>query len=571
MRKIISNLLLIFAFLPSLFSNTLITLTAKQAVGGSLLKTNINDSAVFFPAESRANDRIKWILPHSLPPGLYQIDIDFYQPKGSAFSKNEFISFQTTNDAQLGFLDFYYLGLGAGSSTKSIGFYSNNVLTSLALIKGSQRNLNTSGIRAIRIRQGVPSEMASRQFVFQLTVSENHVFVPMPLPSGSYIVSAASAIATTWTVTGGTQIKVPSGISNRIYVDQPVLSTTINSGSVSSIVITHYPPVTNNPDMSSAGTEPLMQTVDSTKIDKRSLRFIGYTGKGKPQLDIFPGGKKVALVSSWDDGQLADIQLADTLAHYGIKGTFMIIAGSSPVIPQMNVLEAKGMEIGSHSWSHPSFYTSSPTRCFDEAVASKRFLESKLGHPVISFAFPFDYKAAYDVNGDYVLAALRAAGYWSGRGTSTGYFPKIDNMVEPLSMRPTYHFGVGAVKLKSRLNEMLSEPGSVLYIWGHSYELAGVGMTTLRADLAVLANNSEVWYATVGKLMLWQFIRDKLKIFPDSNTTGDISFTLEMPWLNPYLRQVPISLIVPKGVTVVEWQGVQFPVKNGRVQLMWSE
>ena len=43
-----------------------------------------------------------------------------------------------------------------------------------------------------------------------------------------------------------------------------------------------------------------------------------------------------------------------------------------------------------------------------------------------------------------------------------------------------------------------------------------------------------------------------------------------MPWLHPYLRKVPVSLIVPAGVSEVEWQGVKFPVVNSKVQLMWN-
>lgn len=572
MKKFTSLIFVIcLLFSLQLKAAALVTLTAKQAVGGSLLKTNLNDSAVYFPAASPTKDRIIWTLPSSLPPGLYQVDIDFYQPTGSVFSKNEYISFEATSDTQLGFLDFYYLGIVAGNYTKSIGFYSNNALSSISLIKSSQRNINTAGIRAIRISVSTQANMASQQFVFQLSVIGNQVSVPMLLPAGSYIVNALSSVATCWTMTDGTQIKVPIATSNRIYIDQPVVSTSVTSGSVSSIVITHYPPEIKSLDMSSAGASPLMQTVDTTNIETRTLKLIGYTGEDLPQLDILPYGKKVALVSSWDDGQLADIQLADTLLHYGVKGTFMMIANTSAMIPQMNVLEAKGMEIGSHSWSHPAFYTSSPKRCLDEAVESRRFLESKLGHPVISFAFPLDYKAAYNENGNYVLDALRAAGYWSGRGTSTGLSPKIDNMVEPLSMLPTCHFGVGAATLQSKLNSMLILPGSVFHIWGHSYELAGMGMATLQADLAVVANNPAVWYATLGELMLWQFTRNKIQIVFNQNTLGDKTFTFKMPWLNPFLRKVPISVTVPKGVSTVEWQGVQYPVQNGRVQLMWGE
>lgn len=563
-------LLFVFISISQVQSATLVTLTAKQATGGALIKTNLNDSAVYFPTANPANDRIVWTVPGTLPAGLYQVDIDIYQAAGVSFSVNEYISFEATGATQLGMLDFYYLWVPAGTYTKSIGFYSPNVLSTVALIKSAQRNLNTFGIRAIRISAGTEAAMASKQFVFQLPVTGKQISVPFPLPTGLYQVNATVATATTWTVTGGATITTPSAKTNRIYLDQPAQPAILSGGPVTTITVNHFPPVTG-PNMSTAGVAPLMTIMDTTNIESRTLKLIGYTGAGLPQLDIFPGGKKVALVSSWDDGGLSDVQLMDTLYQYGMKGTFMMIAGSSAMIPRMSEIEAKGMEIGSHSWSHPAFYTSSPKRCLDEAVEARRLLESKLGHPVITFAYPYDYSPAYDVNGDYVLGSLRSAGYWYGRPTGTGStLGTVDMMAEPLAMKPTTHFNGSATYMKSLLDARLLIPGSVFHLWGHSYELAGTGMATFRATIGVLANNPSVWYTTLGDLMVWRYTRKKLQIEANLTAVGDKTFTLKMPYLHPYLRKVPVSLIVPAGVTAVEWQGVQYPVLNSRVQLMWG-
>jgi len=551
-------------------SATLITLSAKQATGGALMKTNLNDSAVYFPTANPANDRIVWTVPGTLPAGLYQVDIDFYQASGVPYSINEYISFEASGATQLGLLDFYYLGLSTGTYTKSIGFYSPNVLSSIALIKSSQRNSPTFGIRTIRITAGTEAAISSKQFVFQLPVTGTQIAVPFSLPKGLYVVNAAVATATTWVGTGGSTTTTPSATTNRIYLEENAQPAILSGGPVTSITVNHFPPATG-PNMSSAGGAPLLTIVDTTYIETRTLKLIGYAGTGLPQLDILPGGKKVALVSSWDDGGLDDIQLMDTLYQYGIKGTFMMVAGTSAMIPRMNELEAKAMEIGSHSWSHPPFYNSSPQRCLDESVEARRLLESKLGHPIISFAYPYDYSPAYDTKGDYVLRSLRSAGYWFGRSTSTGATLRtVDAMSEPLTMKPTTHFIGSAANMKSLLDARLLIPGSVFHLWGHSYELAGTGMATLRSTLAVLAKNPSVWYATIGELMLWKYTREKLQIVANLNVVGDKTFTLKMPWLHPYLRKVPVSLIVPAGVTVVEWRGIQYPVTNSRVQLMWD-
>jgi peptidoglycan/xylan/chitin deacetylase (PgdA/CDA1 family) len=257
----------------------------------------------------------------------------------------------------------------------------------------------------------------------------------------------------------------------------------------------------------------------------------------------------------------------ETLLKHGMKGTFFMNRNSA-MNPRLRELEQKGMEIGSHSWSHPAFYNSTPKRCLDEAVEMRRFLEKELGHPVISFAYPFNYQPAYDVEGNYVLRTLRQAGYWSARATTKGD-NRIDSMSEPLAMRPNFHFKIGTTNTKEKMDELLKKPGSILYIWGHSYELAGEGQNTLDAVLAAVANHPEAWYATLGELMTWQFVRDNFQLMPKTKKTGGKEFILKMPWLHPYLRQVPISVNVPEGVKEVLWQGKKMPVTNGRVQLLW--
>ena len=160
------SIILIFTSVLYLQSATLITLTAKQATGGALIKTTLNDSAIYFPAAKPLNDRIVWSVPGTLPAGLYQLDIDFYQAAGVSFSSREIISFEAEATKQLGFLDLFQLSIGTGAATKSIGFYSPNVLSTIALIKSVQNNLPTFGIRAIRISTGTEAAMASKQFVF---------------------------------------------------------------------------------------------------------------------------------------------------------------------------------------------------------------------------------------------------------------------------------------------------------------------------------------------------------------------------------------------------------------------
>lgn len=540
-------------------------LDMAQAKGGETMKTDNGDTALFFPAAAQVNQKIAWTFDAPLPPGLWQVDLDLYHT-GGAVSVNEMLLFEGDGGVALGNVDFYFAGISKGSSTRSFGFYSFKPLAGLSLLKSAQRNQDTVAVSSIKIASGSAAALDKLQFVLQLPVNGVEVSLPFPLPTGLYVMNAAKPVALNWILRDGSSFTTPQAAEIRVYLDGPAQPSVTSGGPVSDLRLTRYPP-SNSPDMSSAGDAPLTMVVDPTKIETRTLTLIGYTGADVPKLDLLPGGKTVALVTSWDDGPLMDIQLTECLNKYGVKGTLFMNSGSK-MIGQLDVLEAKGMEIGSHSWSHPAFYNSSPKRCMDEAVGMRRLLEKKLGHPVVSFAYPFNYQPAFDVDGDYVLRSLRQAGYWSGRATSSGD-NLIDAIPEPLAMRPNFHFNAGAAKTKAKLEELSRKPGSILYFWGHSYELSGDGMKTLEAVLESVANRPDVWYATLGELMAWKFMRGQMRIKAAGTSADGTSFTLEMPWLHPYMLQVPVSLTLPEGVTAVSWQGQQMLAKDRRVQLKW--
>ena len=342
----------------------------------------------------------------------------------------------------------------------------------------------------------------------------------------------------------------------RVGVSILLVSSTVSLNAVADI------------DMSSAGTAPLMAVVDPAKVETNALTLIGYQGKEMPKIDLLPGGKKVALVTGWDDGKAQDAEVVACLSKYGVRGTFFMCRNSA-AMGQWREMESKGMEIGSHSWSHPHLDKTTPKQCLDQVVEMRRYLEKETGHPVISFAYPYGYKPANDAEGsNYVLRAMREAGYWSGRVTVNGD-NRIDDIPDPLTMKPNFHFGVGAGKVKAKLDECLKKPGSILYFWGHSVEAQGEKMNKLESVLEVVAHRPDVWYTTLGDLMVWKFMREKLQVEAGTVTADGRTVTVKMPWLHSYLRQVPISLVLPEGVKEVSWKGQRVQVVDGRVQLKW--
>ena len=103
------------------------------------------------------------------------------------------------------------------------------------------------------------------------------------------------------------------------------------------------------------------------------------------------------------------------ILRLGYRPTFFLNRNSAALEKLMTL----DVEIGSHGYNHPFLYHIPPDRVADECIAMRKFLETKLGHPVVSYAYPNGYFTAYDLDGDYVLRGVQNAGYWSGRSTFT--------------------------------------------------------------------------------------------------------------------------------------------------------
>ena len=88
---------------------------------------------------------------------------------------------------------------------------------------------------------------------------------------------------------------------------------------------------------------------------------------------------------------------------------------------QIRMLYASGWEIGSHSLSHIDL-TARPDRQEKEIIESRRHLESLLGVPVLSFAYPF---GAYDESS---LGYVHLAGYIAAVGLGNESLQETKNL-----------------------------------------------------------------------------------------------------------------------------------------------
>ncbi|MBI5413816.1 polysaccharide deacetylase family protein [Candidatus Peregrinibacteria bacterium] len=147
-----------------------------------------------------------------------------------------------------------------------------------------------------------------------------------------------------------------------------------------------------------------------------------YFNKGTP-LPV-----KRPVIISFDDGNGTGYTKAfPILQKYGMTGTYFVITnyvghGSHLTWDQIKEMGAAGMEIGSHTLSHP-FLTKS-LRLKEELVQSKKILEDNLGVTISTFAYP------YGIYDEKTVALAKEAGYTTARSFTTGNGISTGNLFE---------------------------------------------------------------------------------------------------------------------------------------------
>mgnify|MGYP001314418087 CR=1 FL=1 len=132
-------------------------------------------------------------------------------------------------------------------------------------------------------------------------------------------------------------------------------------------------------------------------------------------------------VITFDDGYKSDILYAlPLLLNYKAKAIFFITIDFIGKDGYMNwddiiILQSSGMEIGSHSLTHPNFNDLTKVQMDEEFYLSKNFIEEKIGVKISSFSFPY---------GSYTNKAIdlaRKAGYKFLYTSDHGLISSLEN------------------------------------------------------------------------------------------------------------------------------------------------
>lgn len=235
-----------------------------------------------------------------------------------------------------------------------------------------------------------------------------------------------------------------------------------------------------------------------------------------PMRFAYPGGRWKALVMSYDDGHDQDRGLAPLFDRHGIRGTFHLCNGwfnnstflTSAEVPTLLARH----EISIHTVDHPTL-----TQIDDGAVRwevgnCRYVLGGLAGYAVNSMSYPM---GGYDRR---VMNLLAGEGVTCSRtvqaANSLDYFPPNYR-----KWHPTCHHADAdgfADQLLGRGGENLS----LLFIWGHSYELdntyANNSWAYMESLATKLGDRGDIWYAGMGEL------RDYLAAAQAMNITSNL-------------------------------------------------
>lgn len=251
---------------------------------------------------------------------------------------------------------------------------------------------------------------------------------------------------------------------------------------------------------------------------------------------------KIYFTTSWDDGSVQDLRLAELLTKYGIKGTFYIpinFAGKGNKLSEYKrrlsdkeIFElSKYHEIGAHTVNHKILSALSDFEAMQELVDGKKILEKIIGKRVKMFCFP---------RGDYserTVELVRKAGFIGARTTKKLSFtlPKdqfqmgVSIHVAPFPLRKkdasSYYYARILDPIKSYMPKIVSMPSvwpklfswkmfsngmydysvkndNYFHLFGHSWELEKYGMwNDLESFLKFVKEHKNVMYLSNSEII----------------------------------------------------------------------
>ena len=227
-------------------------------------------------------------------------------------------------------------------------------------------------------------------------------------------------------------------------------------------------------------------------------------------------GRKKALTFSFDDGVTQDIRLVEILNKYGLKATFNLnsqllglegaverngrLVRHDKIAPDKIKEIYKGHEIAVHTLTHPFLPSCTDEEIIRQVEMDRENLSRLCGYEVVSMAYP----CGGENNNEHVAEIIRKnTGVKLARTITSSYsFGAQENL---LRFNPTVYY------VEERLDEIVdkflaldNDEMSLLYIWGHSYEMDAEYITWEKFEEVCkrLANHDDIFYGTNKEVLL---------------------------------------------------------------------
>lgn len=211
---------------------------------------------------------------------------------------------------------------------------------------------------------------------------------------------------------------------------------------------------------------------------------------------------RTIVATSWDDGSLQDLRIAELLQDAGLAATFYVpifgSAGRHTLQPvDLRNLTSQGFEIGAHTMTHAVLSDLRGQRLWVEVSECKQVLEQILGREVAMFCYP---RGRYNQE---VLETVRKVGYYGARTTRMLCYQVPFNTFEmPTTLQAyphdslTYYKNLSKrrdlpglykyvlelshlkswVELGKKLFDQVLQEGGVWHLYGHSWEIDELGI-----------------------------------------------------------------------------------------------
>lgn len=198
---------------------------------------------------------------------------------------------------------------------------------------------------------------------------------------------------------------------------------------------------------------PYFETNTSPDLFERHMQFLSTNGYKVIGLEEVVEGVQMAhnvdkyVAITFDDGYRDFYTAAfPILTKYNLKATVYVVPGFADgqhprpngeeymSWSELREISEHGVQIGSHTMTHPKLYSLQPSQINDEIRQSKDLIQEKLGTSVHSFAYPFAFP---EQDEDFVRTLrnlLQTNGYRTGvctiigrahRGHDCLFFPRL--------------------------------------------------------------------------------------------------------------------------------------------------